>query len=97
MFSQTTRKVLTPLKSTVTRASTVAARSGVFKEKLATQIWLGDAGAYPVMVGIIWCAAFGTGFGIYYATTSPDVRLWGQSRERLFRGAIAADYTKHHQ
>lgn len=94
MFARTARKVVSPFKSAISRASSVAARDGVFKEKATKQIWLGDAGAYPIMVGIAWCGVFGTCFGIYYALTSPDVRLWGQSRDRLFRGAIAAEYTK---
>lgn len=91
MFSTAMRRSFAPMKAT--RAFS-AARDGVFKPKTTKDIWLGDGGAYPVMVGIGWCCFFCTAFSIYYASTSPDVRLWGKSRDQLFRGEIAGEYTK---
>ena len=94
MFTQVSRKIIrSPVRSAIARAST-ATRDGVFKQASPKTIWLGDAGAYPVMFGIGWCAFFASAFSLYYMGSSPDVRLWGKSRERLFRGEIAAEYTR---
>mmetsp|Transcript_9701 Transcript_9701/g.10207 ORF Transcript_9701/g.10207 Transcript_9701/m.10207 type:complete len:97 (-) Transcript_9701:232-522(-) len=79
-------------KSFLSSSSTV--RDGVFKPKTTLQVWTGDAGAYPIMVGIGWCIFFGASFSVYYATSSPDVRLWGESRRKLFRGEMS-EYTRN--
>jgi hypothetical protein len=93
MFAQTARKMMRVPGTAIARAST-AARDGVFKEKESKKIWLGDAGAYPVMAGLVWCVIFATGFGTWYMSSSPDVKLFGQTKKRLFRGEIAAEYTR---
>ena len=70
------------------------ARDGVYRMKPASKIWLGDAGAYPIMVAIGGILGSCTGVGLYYMVTSPDVRLWGQSRSHPFRGSVGSDYHK---
>lgn len=92
MFAQTARRLARPISRRA--ASSAPARDGVFKGTDQKKIWLGDAGAYPVMVGIGWCIFFCAAFGTWYMGSSPDVRLWGSSRDRQFRGEIAAEYTK---
>ncbi len=80
--------------SQIRRSSVAAARDGVFKPKSAKDVWTGDAGAYPVMVGIGWCLVFAAGFGAYYFLKSPDVRVIGDSRVKLFRGELE-EYKRH--
>jgi hypothetical protein len=95
MFARMMKRGLrVPAKIVSRGASGTTVRDGVFKGKDIKNIWLGDAGAYPVMVGIAWCCFFCTSFGIYYASTSPDVRLIGESRRRLFRGELGKEYMK---
>ena len=74
-------------------SSSIGIKDGVFRPKSTTEIWTGDAGAYPIMVGIGWCLFFGASFSVYYAFSSPDVRMWGESRRKLFRGKLE-EYTK---
>ena len=58
------------------------------------EIWLSDAGAYPVMFCLAFTLTFATVFGIHYMAVSPDVHLWGQSREHFLRGRLANEYSK---
>ena len=84
-----------PFNSTIKKmsASSAPIRDGVFRPKTTYEVWTGDAGAYPIMVGIGWCLFFGTSFGIYYFFSSPDVRPWGEARQQLFRGSLG-EYKK---
>ena len=83
------RKIFLPTASAQIRKSSHAAvRDGVFRPKSTKDIWAGDAGAYPVMVGIAWCLVFAGGFSLYYFVSSPDVRVIGDSRVKLFRGEL---------
>ena len=76
-----------------TRKASHAVRDGVFRPKAMKDIWTGDAGAYPIMFGIGWCLFFATGFSAYYALSSPDVRMFGKSRDKVFRGELN-EYTR---
>jgi hypothetical protein len=75
------------------RKASHAPRDGVFRPKSTKEIWGGDAGAYPIIFGIGWCLFFGTAFSAYYFLSSPDVRVYGKSREKLFRGDLN-EYTR---
>ncbi len=91
MNSSSIRKILFTASSQIRRSSTASAssiRDGVFRPKSTKDIWAGDAGAYPVMAGIGWCLVFGAGFSLYYFLKSPDVRVIGDSRVKLFRGQL---------
>jgi hypothetical protein len=77
----------------IRKASHAPIRDGVFRPKSTKEIWGGDAGAYPIIFGIGWCLFFGTAFSAYYFLSSPDVRVYGKSREKLFRGDLN-EYTR---
>lgn len=88
-------KTISKLPMTFMRKASQATpiRDGVFRPKSTKDIWTGDAGAYPIIFGIGWCLFFGGAFSAYYALSSPDVRVFGKSREKLFRGDLN-DYTR---
>jgi hypothetical protein len=70
-------------------------RDGVYRPKNFKETWLGDKGAYPVMSISVLGALACTTFGVFYMTTSPDVRLTpGGSRSKMFRANISGDYIK---
>mmetsp|Transcript_5649 Transcript_5649/g.8588 ORF Transcript_5649/g.8588 Transcript_5649/m.8588 type:complete len:97 (+) Transcript_5649:96-386(+) len=73
---------------------TAKIRTGKFQEKTFKQIWLSDEGAYPVMGICIAMAIFVPSYGIYFMTSSPDVRLFGDSRKHFLRGELATEYTR---
>lgn len=97
MFSTVRKSVskvsFNQIKKSCLSSSSAPIRDGVFKPKSTSQIWTGDAGAYPIMVGIGWCIFFGTSFSVYYFMSSPDVRPWGEARRMLFRGELT-EYKK---
>lgn len=61
---------------------------GIYKRKTFKEIWTNDPGTYPIIIGIGCSLLFGASFGIYYLLKSPDVRIWGESRIKLFRGNL---------
>jgi hypothetical protein len=77
----------------IRKSSHAPIRDGVYRPKSTKEIWGGDAGAYPIIFGIGWCLFFGTAFSAYYFLSSPDVRVYGKSREELFRGDLKG-YTR---
>mmetsp|Transcript_15311 Transcript_15311/g.13848 ORF Transcript_15311/g.13848 Transcript_15311/m.13848 type:complete len:94 (-) Transcript_15311:51-332(-) len=66
-------------------------KSGVFKPKTTSEIWLGDSGAYPVMFVIGFAVVFSLGTGIWFMATSPDARISKYSRKTLFRGELKGE------
>jgi hypothetical protein len=74
-------------------ASTVSNEKGVFRGKSASEAWTDDPGAYPIMFGIGLSLTFAAGFGLYYFLSSPDVRVMGEARNKLFRGDLN-EYTR---
>jgi hypothetical protein len=85
---KTSTIVTTSSMKQMRKASHAPIRDGVFRPKSTKEIWGGDAGAYPIIFGIGWCLFFGTAFSAYYFLSSPDVRVYGKSREKLFRGSL---------
>jgi hypothetical protein len=91
MFANTIRRTVARLQATTIRKAshaTAPMRDGVYRPKSTKEVWTGDAGAYPIIFGIGWCLFFSAGFSAYYFFSSPDVRVVGQSRDRLFRGEL---------
>lgn len=70
------------------RTAVTAAGDGKYHPKTTSEIWLGDKGAYPIMVGIAWCVVYCVGFGTYYLWTSKDVNL-RQKKSSCWRGEMA--------
>jgi len=81
------------LKQTLRKSSHAPIRDGVYRPKSTKEVWTGDAGAYSIIFGIGWCLFFGTAFSAYYFISSPDVRVFGRAREKLFRGDLN-EYTR---
>jgi hypothetical protein len=69
-------------------------KSGVHAERSFSQIWGEDKGAYGVIGTFIVMAFFVSGYGMWYLTSSPDVKLIGMSRKRFLRGSLADEYLK---
>jgi hypothetical protein len=91
MHLSTIRKIISrgqrPTAS-IRLASEAKTKKGVFRDKSAMTAWTEDPGTYPMILGIGGSICFAVGFGIYYFFSSPDVRVVGESRKKLFRGEL---------
>ncbi len=65
--------------------------SGTFHPKSTREVWLGDAGAYPIMGVIGFALAFCTVFGLRTAAVDSDARLSKDNRKNPFRGEMTYD------
>ena len=73
-------------------SAATSAKPAGYRPKTEREVWLGDAGAYPVMATILFGLCFTTSVTVWSSFSNNDAR-WGDStRKSLFRGEMAREY-----
>lgn len=72
--------------------STSAKTTTGFRPKTDREVWLGDAGAYPVMATILFGLCFTSSVTIWASLSNNDARWSMGTRKSLFRGEMAKEY-----
>ena len=88
-MNTTTRRLQTLL---CRRTFSAGTKPKGYRPKTDREVWLGDAGAYPVMGTILFGLMFTTSVTVWSSFSNNDAR-WGDStRKSLFRGEMAREY-----
>jgi hypothetical protein len=72
--------------------SAAAVKPAAFRPKTEREVWLGDAGAYPVMATILFGLCFTSSVIVWSSFSNNDARWSTSTRKSLFRGEMANEY-----
>ena len=87
------RRINTLVSRRAFSASTsTAAKPAGFRPRTEREVWLGDAGAYPVMATILFGLIFTSSVIVWASFTNNDARWGDSSRKSLFRGEMSKEY-----
>lgn len=90
-LTRTAMQVLPRAKSAMTQRSMATIRPGLHTgipksaSDLRNNIWLSDAGAYPIIFVLSFATCFAGSYITYCCVKSPDVRISTGRRQQLIR------------